>query len=143
MRVVGQDRDLLPHMVDRLARQTPDKLYGKWPADPTSYASGIMSISYAQLANIINGLAGWIVSHLGHGKEQIKDKDAVRALAYIGPSDVRSTALLLAAIKAGYVVRLFPTEFNRAKNKSLIKSCRSSSTRRETAPQRTSLSLNR
>lgn len=83
-------------MVDRLARERPDAAYGLWPVAPASYEQGFRTITYAQLANIINGLAQLLVKHLGAGSGQV--------LTYVGPNDVRLTSLVLAAIKAGYVV---------------------------------------
>lgn len=92
--------ELLPHMVDRLARENPDAAYGLWPVVPTSYEQGFQTITYAQLANIINGLAQLLVKKLVAGRGQ-------EVLTYVGPNDVRLTALVLAAIKAGYVVSKF------------------------------------
>ncbi|KAI1340838.1 acetyl-CoA synthetase-like protein [Xylariaceae sp. FL0016] len=91
--------DLLPHIVDRLARNNPDHVYGQWPIAPSSYDAGYRSITYAQLANIVNGLAWWIRSQLGPGNGET-------VLTYIGPNDVRYSALVLAAVKAGYVILL-------------------------------------
>lgn len=88
--------DLLPHVVDRLARERPGAKYGEWVGE-----SNVVSITYAQLANIVNGLAGWLVEKLGPGRHE----PHTDVLTYIGPNDVRYSALVLAAIKAGYVVR--------------------------------------
>jgi hypothetical protein len=120
-------RELLPHMVDRLAREEPHALYGIWPVDPTSYAAGLQPINFAQLANVVNGLAAWIVEHVGPSKGKIE------ALAYIGPNDVRNNALALAAVKAGYVVGL--QIFASAVDYSAQTIGRSFSTRRETVPR--------
>ncbi|KAI0483789.1 acetyl-CoA synthetase-like protein [Xylaria cf. heliscus] len=91
--------DLLPHIVDRLASETPSAIYGLWPVAPASYQAGFREINYAQLANIVNGLAWWIVDQLGTG-------DGEQVLTYIGPNDVRYCALVLAASKTGYVMFL-------------------------------------
>ncbi|ETS77458.1 hypothetical protein PFICI_11332 [Pestalotiopsis fici W106-1] len=87
--------DLPPHVVDRVARESPDAVYGLWPIEPTSYQAGFRTITYAQLANVVNGLAWWLEEHLGPGR-------ASQILTYVGPSDLRVSALVLAAIKAGY-----------------------------------------
>lgn len=92
-----QDDDLLPNMVDRLARENPDAVYGLWPVAPTSYDAGFRAVTYSQLANVINGLAKLLVQSLGPGQDG-------EALIYVGPNDVRLTALVLASIKAGYMV---------------------------------------
>ncbi|KAI0533111.1 hypothetical protein GGR58DRAFT_135968 [Xylaria digitata] len=97
--------DLLPHIVDRVARNSPDTAYGLWPISPTSYEEGYQTITYSQLANVVNGLAWWLVEHLGQGQGDV--------VAYAGPNDVRLTALLLAAIKTNYVL-FFPSPRNSA-----------------------------
>ncbi|RWA04930.1 hypothetical protein EKO27_g10174 [Xylaria grammica] len=103
--------DLLPHIVDRVARNSPDTAYGLWPTSSTSYEGGYQTITYSQLANAVNGLAWWLVEHLGPGQADV--------VAYpchssdTGPNDVRLTALLLAAIKTNYVL-FFPSPRNSA-----------------------------
>ena len=92
-RVTRWQNDLLPHIADRLGRDRPDAVYGMWP-------SGSGPITHRQLANAVNGLAWWIVSQLG----QKHKGNEIEVLAYVGPNDVRVTALVLAAIKTGYVV---------------------------------------
>lgn len=87
--------ELVPQMVDRLARETPEKAYALWP-DSSETETGYRTITYAKLANIVNGLAQLLVKQLGRGEGQV--------LTYVGPNDVRLTALVLASIKAGYVV---------------------------------------
>lgn len=88
---------MLPHVVDRLAKERPDTVYGLWPVAPASYDAGFLTITYAKLANVINGLAWFLVEQLGPGKDH-------EVLAYVGPNDVRLSALGLGAIKAGYAV---------------------------------------
>lgn len=88
-------------MVDRLARNKPKGVYGLWPTVPTSYDLGFREVDYAQLANIVNGLAWWITEQLGPAKRDHP------VLTYVGPNDVRLTAMILASVKAGYVVKLF------------------------------------
>jgi acyl-CoA synthetase (AMP-forming)/AMP-acid ligase II len=87
--------DLLPHVVDRLAEGRPHAVYSVWAT-----ASGLRTITYRQLANAVNGLASWLVSRLGPGRVGADPE----VLTYIGAQDVRYVALLLAAVKAGYVV---------------------------------------
>jgi acyl-CoA synthetase (AMP-forming)/AMP-acid ligase II len=92
-------------MVDRLARGLPDAVYGEWPVLPTSYDAGFYSVTYAQLGNVVNGLARWLVDQLGPPSK------TGEVLAYMGPNDVRLTALVLAAVKTGYVI-FFPSPRN-------------------------------
>lgn len=96
-------RMLIPHMVDRLASTSPSTIFGMWPVAPNSYEAGYRSVTYAELGNMVNGLARWLVESLGPGQN-------CEALAYVGPNDVRIPALVLAAIKAGYTVSSFIDE---------------------------------
>src|SRR4051794_40018062 len=91
------ERDLLPHIVDRLARDRPNDLYIEFPVDPRSYEEGFRAVTYRDLANVVNGLAWWLESHLGPGRD-------AEVISYIGPNDMRYISLLLAAVKTGYVV---------------------------------------
>ncbi|KAI1212188.1 putative NRPS-like enzyme [Annulohypoxylon truncatum] len=106
--------DLLPHIVDRLARETPDAIYGLWPVAPASYEAGFRDVTYAQLANVINGLAIWLEEQLGRGEHDV--------LAYVGPNDVRLTALIIAAVKAGYVLFLTSPRNSPAAQQGLFES---------------------
>ncbi|KAH0591763.1 hypothetical protein MHUMG1_10495 [Metarhizium humberi] len=93
---IAQHNHLVPQAVDRLAHMMPDAEYGEWVL-----GSKVISITYAQLANIVNGLAWWLVKELnGSGY----NKPERETLTYIGPNDVRYSALVLAAVKAGFVV---------------------------------------
>jgi acyl-CoA synthetase (AMP-forming)/AMP-acid ligase II len=94
--VAKWQNDLLPHVIDRLARERPNAVYGEWVAQ-----SSVTSITYADLSNVINGLAHWLVKELGGPGRYGTDPEV---LAYIGPNDVRYSALVFAAIKTGYVV---------------------------------------
>ncbi|KAM0139901.1 hypothetical protein ACHAP3_002961 [Botrytis cinerea] len=87
---------LAPHIVERLARRTPDNKYGEWVSEDSAVV-----ITYAQLANVIDGLAWLIVEQLG-GPGRYGANPEV--LAYVGTSDVRYSALVLAAAKAGYTL---------------------------------------
>lgn len=62
------------------------------------FGSSVVATSYAQLANIVNGLAQWLVKDLGPSQRGL-GKDV---LAYVY---LRDSALIRATIKAGYVVR--------------------------------------
>ncbi|KAI0147409.1 putative NRPS-like enzyme [Xylariaceae sp. FL1272] len=121
--------DLLPHIVDRLARERPDGIYGLWPVAPDSYAAGFRTITYAQLANVVNGLAWWLVEHLGPGQRN-------EVLAYVGPNDVRLVALALAALKAGYTLFLTSPRNSPAAHRALFESleCRTLVTTDPTPP---------
>ncbi|KAI0172477.1 putative NRPS-like enzyme [Hypoxylon sp. FL1284] len=128
-RIARWQNDLLPNIVDRLARETPDAVYGQWPVDPVSYEAGFRVINYAQLANIVNGLAWWIVDQLGPSQDH-------EVLTYVGPNDVRLIAFGLAAIKAGYVMFLTSPRNSPAAHRGLFSSlkCRTLITTDPTPP---------
>ncbi|KAI0203260.1 putative NRPS-like enzyme [Astrocystis sublimbata] len=87
----------LPQIVDELARDNPDYVYGSWPAPG---GTGSSEITYSQLAIIVDELASWLTGELGVERQG-------EVLTYVGPSDVRFTALVLASIKTGF--KLFLT----------------------------------
>jgi hypothetical protein len=74
-------------------------VYAEYPTNPESYADGFTKLTYAAFANVVNGLAWWLVDNLGPGYE-------FETLVYFGPNDFRQNALVLAACKAGYKVRV-------------------------------------
>ncbi|KIW16413.1 hypothetical protein PV08_06465 [Exophiala spinifera] len=92
-------RQLLNHVVDRRAKDTPDSVYAEYPISTTGYDEGFLQVTYADFANVINGLAWWLHNTIGPGIN-------FETLAYIGPLDIRYNALLLGAVKAGYKVLL-------------------------------------
>lgn len=89
--------ELIPNIVDHLAKLTPDAPYALYPNSPFTYDEGYRTVSYKDFANAINGLAWWLSNSLGPSTN-------FDVVAYIGPNDVRYTALVLGAIKSGYVV---------------------------------------
>lgn len=95
----SQGTELWPQLLDRHARERPSTAYGLWPVASDSYDAGFHTITYGQLSNIVNGLAWWIVKQLGAGRDVQQE-----VLTYIGPNDVRLTAMILASVKAGYAV---------------------------------------
>ena len=92
------ENELLPNVVDHLAKVAPTSTWAEYPRSSASYDDGFFAITYKDLANAINGLAWWLHDTLGPGNNH-------RVLAYIGPNDLRYSALVLAANKAGYLVR--------------------------------------
>ncbi|KAL8703598.1 MAG: hypothetical protein Q9201_003223 [Fulgogasparrea decipioides] len=88
---------LLPNLIDEIARTDPERLYAETPASPTTYEDGWRKITYRDLANAINGVAWLLEGHLGHGTNH----DTV---AYIGPNDIAYVVMILGASKAGYTI---------------------------------------
>ncbi|PVH98212.1 acetyl-CoA synthetase-like protein [Periconia macrospinosa] len=107
--------ELTPNIVDHLARLTPDAPYALYPNHPLSYSHGYRTVTYKDLANAIDGLAWWLNENLG------KPSQNFDVLSYVGPNDVRYTALVLAAIKAGYVTFLTSPRNSPAAHSSLFK----------------------
>ncbi|KAK8075277.1 hypothetical protein PG997_009940 [Apiospora hydei] len=111
-----RQRTLLPYKVDHIASVDPDAVYGMWPVVPASYEAGFRTITYAQLANMVNGLAWWLIESLGGpGRDS-------EALAYVGPNDVRIPALGFATTKAGYSLFLTSPRNSAEAHRSLFKS---------------------
>lgn len=93
----SEEKELLNDIVDRRARETPDAIYAEYPISSTSYEEGFLKINFAALSNAINGVAWWLHSTIGPGKN-------FETLAYVGVLDFRYNTLLLGAVKAGYKV---------------------------------------
>ena len=89
----------LPNVVDRRAVEHPEAVFGEYPLSPQTYGHGFRSVTYKDLANVINGLAHWLKKTLGVAGSS-------EHLPYLGPNDVRYPALILAAVKVGHTVGL-------------------------------------
>lgn len=95
--VLHRKNQLLPNIVDGIAKTRPEAIYAEIPRSRTSYESGYRTITYRHLANAINGVAWRLEKHLGRGKQH-------ETLAYIGPNDLGYICMVLGAVKAGYKV---------------------------------------
>ena len=93
----GNKINVVPDIVDHRAMTGPNTLYAEYPVSTISYTDGYRRITYGDFANAVNGCAWWLHDTLGPGKD-------FEALAYIGPNDLRYPALILGAVKAGYMV---------------------------------------
>ena len=89
--------ELLPAIVDHHAAAFGDRVYAEFPKSPATYDQGFQKITYRDLANAIDGIAWFLVNTLGPG-------DGTEKLPYVGPNDLRYTALAIGALKAGYCV---------------------------------------
>jgi len=56
--------ELLPYIVNRLARERPDAIYGEWVTN-----SSVVAITYAQLFSIVNSLTCWLIKQLNGPRE--------------------------------------------------------------------------
>ena len=89
-------RRLIPSLIDELATSTPERTYCYLPLH-TRIEDGFRAITYRRFSNAINACAWWMVAELGTSKD-------FATLAYLGPSDLRNTIIILAAIKTGHKV---------------------------------------
>ncbi|KAF2647901.1 acetyl-CoA synthetase-like protein [Lophiostoma macrostomum CBS 122681] len=92
---------LLVQILDEVAQEDPDRLYGEIPSSPDTFADGYRKVSYRQLANGVNGMAHWIEANVGRST-------TFETLVYFGPHDMRYIILVLAAVKTGFRM-LFPS----------------------------------
>lgn len=95
---VHRRKQLLPNIIDGMAKTRPWALYAETPRSLTTYDAGYRKVTYCALANAINGVAWLLERKLGRGK-------AYETLAYIGPNDLGYVVMILGAVKAGYKVR--------------------------------------
>ena len=82
METLDPEQWLLPNLVDNTAKKTPDRIYAEYPKSPDTYDQGYRSITFKQLANAVNCIAGFLKWSLGPGSSNI--------LPYIGPNDGKS-----------------------------------------------------
>lgn len=104
---------LLPVLIDRIAEEEPDALFAEYPVSGSDCKRGFNTISYAQLANAINGVAQHLLSVIGPGRNY-------ETLAYLGPNDARYVFVFVAAIKAGYKIFLTSPRNSSAAHASLF-----------------------
>lgn len=99
--VLHRRKQLLPNIIDGMAKTRPEAIYAEIPCSPTSYDEGYRKITYRDLANSVNGVAWLLEKELGRGKDH-------ETLSFVGPDDLGSIIMILGAVKAGYRVICFP-----------------------------------
>jgi acyl-CoA synthetase (AMP-forming)/AMP-acid ligase II len=90
-------RRLVPVAVDDFAAEQPDKIFAYFPKS-SNVKDGFINVTYSALARAIDRTAWWLEERLGGRSTTFE------TLAYIGPSDLRYTILMVAAVKTGYKV---------------------------------------
>lgn len=85
---------LLPTIVDHLARDEPNSLWGEYPRSSTTLSDGYETLTYKQFANAVNGVAHQIERTIGR-------RDTREPLAWLAPNDPRCPISLIAAMKVG------------------------------------------
>ena len=86
---------LLPSLIDKRARETPDRLF--CGIFQSLDVDSLLKITYGKYANAINRVAWWIKENLGEGQGH-------PVIAYLGPPDILYNILSLAACKVGHQV---------------------------------------
>lgn len=87
---------LIPNIVDQFAQDEPDKLFAELPISHTDFTAGFRPITYAALANAVNGVAWWLTETLGPAGTNFP------TVAYVGLNDMCNNLLIIGAVKAGY-----------------------------------------
>lgn len=87
---------LLPHVLEQHAWLTPRRLYASISTS-SDISQGFRDVTCGEMANAVNGLAHWLDENVGHAT-------GVETLAYMGVPDLRTSILILSAIKCGYRV---------------------------------------
>jgi len=88
---------LLPTVLGNRAKAEPQCIFAKVPLSPTNYEAGFRSVSFSELHTAINRVAWLLESHFGRSEN-------FPTITYLGPSDLRYSIVLVAAIKVGYKV---------------------------------------
>ncbi|XXH01320.1 hypothetical protein Hte_007678 [Hypoxylon texense] len=91
-------RRLVPRVLDDLAGKDPHRVYAAIPKT-SDVNDGYHDISVADLARCVDFMAKWLEDKFGTSSN-------FETITYIGPSDLRGPATLLAAIKTGYKLLL-------------------------------------
>lgn len=81
---------LLPQVVDYSAQTDPNRVFATIPKSATDLSDGFQDVTIAKLAAIVNSLSWWLESTIDVGN--------LDTMAYIGPPDIRYTALFLGAV---------------------------------------------
>lgn len=83
-------------VLDELGKTDPHRVYAAIPKT-SNVADGFRDVSVADLVRCVDFMAKWLEDKFGRS-------NSFETITYIGLSDVRSPAILLAAIKTGYKV---------------------------------------
>lgn len=97
--------ELVPNIIDHIAEVDPEAFYAEYPVSTLTYDHGYRKITFGDFASAVDCVAWWMHETLGPAKD-------FEVLAYTGPNDLRYSALILSAVKSGYLVRNFPVFFS-------------------------------
>ncbi|KAI9739037.1 MAG: putative NRPS-like protein biosynthetic cluster [Cirrosporium novae-zelandiae] len=108
-------RRLFPHIIDKIARDEPLKIYATIPKQ-NDISKGWQDVTYGNLASSINWMAWWLEGHLGKPK-----KFGEETIAFMALSDIRYPIFFYAAMKVGYQVLITSPRNSMEGYASLIK----------------------
>lgn len=86
-------RNPVPNIFDAKANDPTSRPYAYVAKSATNPADGFDEIGYPKITNAINRVSWWLVNEAG-----LAEGDA---FAYMGPSDLRYVAYMIAAMKTG------------------------------------------
>jgi hypothetical protein len=107
-------RRLIPNVIDQLGRTYPQREAFQAPRTDNP-KDGWKIITFKAYANAINRCALKIIERCGDAPPGV-----FPTIAYIGPQDARYVVFMVAAVKAGYQVRLPLPHITHFNNLSLI-----------------------
>ncbi|OJK01627.1 hypothetical protein ASPACDRAFT_1898720 [Aspergillus aculeatus ATCC 16872] len=107
---------LLPHIIDYYAHEEPNRVFAAIPRSD-DIADGFVDIDMRKMAAAVNQVAWWIDENFLLTFNKSPEK---RVLAFIGPSDLRFSILLIAAIKCGSKVMFISPRNTSAQNSALL-----------------------
>lgn len=89
-------RRLIPTLIDENAYCNPDGVYCFIPKG-TTVEHGFEPVTYNSFAHAIDRCSHWMEAELGRGQN-------FNTVAYLGPSDLLTSIIIVAAIKTGHKV---------------------------------------
>jgi acyl-CoA synthetase (AMP-forming)/AMP-acid ligase II len=106
--MASMSRELLSPaaLVDKLAAEVPDNVWVKIPVSSGERPVVWHDITWTKLRKAVDSMACWMESELGVGGGD-------EPLAYLEVNDLRTSIVIMAALKVGYKVRFHDTWLNR------------------------------
>ena len=86
---------LVPHVIDYLGENHPDRVFCAVPKNPSTVADGYGDLTFGNIAHIVNYTAWWIETTYGCS-------DNHETITFIGANDARYLAIIVACNKTGY-----------------------------------------
>ncbi|KAK5943746.1 hypothetical protein PMZ80_004755 [Knufia obscura] len=93
--------ELLPHLLDRVAQEQPQKAWAVRPKVSSDPSQGFEEITYAAAANAVNRAAWFFEEALGKAQPE-----TFPLVSYMGTADLAYFLLPIALVKCGYQVLL-------------------------------------